>query len=160
MILWGYGRNGRSLHFSVLEFQPHEISKITEQLCIAIGRGHISVPKDSRFSLLSTWMEAHFSWMTRSCRSVDKKLVEDGQFSPFHCLSNRVFCLLGLTVYISNFILWSSNLLGHEYMILSRLSGFEGCVIWNNGRALRKMCGITLFAEQRLIASSNRRAFD
>ena len=90
MILWNYGRNRRSLHFSILEFQPHEISKITTQLCIAIGRGHISVPKDSRFSLLSTWMEAHFSWMTRSCRSVDKKLVEDGQFSPFHCLNKSI----------------------------------------------------------------------
>jgi hypothetical protein len=42
----------RSLPFSILEFQPHEISKITAQLCIAVGRGHILVPKDSRFSLL------------------------------------------------------------------------------------------------------------
>ncbi|KAF9667600.1 hypothetical protein SADUNF_Sadunf15G0040500 [Salix dunnii] len=75
--------------FVKLWAEPHEISKITAQLCIAIGRGHILVPKDSRFSLLSTWMEAHSAWMTRSCRSVDKKLVKDGQFSPFHCLNNR-----------------------------------------------------------------------
>ncbi|KAF9667597.1 hypothetical protein SADUNF_Sadunf15G0040200 [Salix dunnii] len=75
--------------FVKLWAEPHEISKITAQLCIAIGRGHILVPKDSRFSLLSTWMEAHSAWMTRSCRSVDKKLVKDGQFSPFYCLNNR-----------------------------------------------------------------------
>ncbi|KAK6249492.1 hypothetical protein QUC31_007000 [Theobroma cacao] len=39
------------------------------------------VPKDSRFPLLSTWLEAlyeDFGWMRRASRSVDKKLVEDG----------------------------------------------------------------------------------
>jgi hypothetical protein len=95
----------RSLPFSILEFQPHEISKITAQLCIAVGRGHILVPKDSRFSLLDgsslcvddkdLWIRNWWRW---TIRMVDKLTL------PFHCLNNRVFCLLGLTVYISNFI--------------------------------------------------------
>ncbi|CAN1226951.1 BTB/POZ domain-containing protein At5g60050 [Linum grandiflorum] len=59
----------------------HEISKITAQLCIAIGRGEIMVGKEIRFALLSNWLEPlydDFGWMKRafSSRTVDKKLVE------------------------------------------------------------------------------------
>ncbi|KAJ6425004.1 hypothetical protein OIU84_025719 [Salix udensis] len=79
--LWADQKELALLHSRIPTMYRHEISKITAQLCIAIGRGHILVPKDCRFSLLSTWLEAlyeDFAWMTRSCRSVDKKLVEDG----------------------------------------------------------------------------------
>jgi len=79
--LWADQKELALLHSRIPTMYRHEISKITAQLCIAIGRGHILVPKDSRFSLLSTWLEAlyeDFAWMTRSSRSVDKKLVEDG----------------------------------------------------------------------------------
>ncbi|RWW34300.1 hypothetical protein GW17_00000937 [Ensete ventricosum] len=58
-----------------------EISRITAQLCIAIGRGQILVSKDTKISLLRTWLEAlyeDFSWMKRACRVFDKKLIEDG----------------------------------------------------------------------------------
>ncbi|KAL3611093.1 hypothetical protein D5086_002113 [Populus alba] len=79
--LWADQKELALLHSRIPTMYRHEISKITAQLCIAIGRGHLLVPKDCRFSLLSTWLEAlyeDFAWMTRSCRSVDKKLVEDG----------------------------------------------------------------------------------
>ena len=79
--LWADQKELAVLHSKIPTMYRHEISKITAQLCIAIGRGHLLVPKDTRFSLLSTWLEAlyeDFAWMRRACRSVDKKLVEDG----------------------------------------------------------------------------------
>ncbi|WCJ41136.1 BTB/POZ domain-containing protein [Euphorbia peplus] len=69
------------LHSKVPIIYRHEISKITAQLCIAIGRGQILVPKETRYSLLSTWLEAlygDFGWIRRACKSVDKKQVEEG----------------------------------------------------------------------------------
>ncbi|XP_057954762.1 BTB/POZ domain-containing protein At5g60050 [Malania oleifera] len=79
--LWADQKVLATLHSKIPTMYRHEISRITAQLCIAIGRGHILVPKDTRFSLLSTWLEAlydDFGWMRRACRTVDKKLVEDG----------------------------------------------------------------------------------
>ncbi|KAK9279511.1 hypothetical protein L1049_013190 [Liquidambar formosana] len=79
--LWADQKELAILHSKIPTMYRHEISRITAQLCIAIGRGHILVPKDARFSLLSTWLEAlyeDFGWMKRASRSVDKKLVEDG----------------------------------------------------------------------------------
>ncbi|KDP44149.1 hypothetical protein JCGZ_05616 [Jatropha curcas] len=79
--LWADQKELASLHPKVPTIYRHEISKITAQLCIAIGRGQILVPKETRFSLLSTWLEAlyeDFGWIRRACKSVDKKLVEDG----------------------------------------------------------------------------------
>ncbi|XWS53215.1 hypothetical protein CRYUN_Cryun11dG0138800 [Craigia yunnanensis] len=79
--LWADQSELAELHSKIPTMYGHEISRITAQLCIAIGRGNILVPKDSRFSLLSTWLEAlyeDFGWMRRASRSVDKKLVEDG----------------------------------------------------------------------------------
>ncbi|GMN24466.1 hypothetical protein TIFTF001_000581 [Ficus carica] len=79
--LWADQNELAIMHSKIPTMYRHEISRVTAQLCIAIGRGHILVPKDTRFSLLSTWLEAlyeDFGWMRRACRSVDKKLVEDG----------------------------------------------------------------------------------
>lgn len=79
--LWADQKELATLHCKIPTMYRHEISRITAQLCIAIGRGHILVPKDTRFSLLSTWLEAlyeDFGWMRRASRSVDRKLVEDG----------------------------------------------------------------------------------
>lgn len=69
------------LHSKLPTMYRHEISRIAAQLCISIGRGLVLVPKESRFSLLSTWLEAlyeDFGWMKRASKSVDRKLVEDG----------------------------------------------------------------------------------
>ncbi|KAH7560949.1 hypothetical protein ACOSP7_016560 [Xanthoceras sorbifolium] len=79
--LWADQKELAMLHSKIPIMYRHEISRITAQLCIAIGRGRLLVPKDTRFSLLSTWLEAlyeDFGWMRRASRSVDRKLVEDG----------------------------------------------------------------------------------
>ncbi|XVE79690.1 hypothetical protein DITRI_Ditri14bG0078100 [Diplodiscus trichospermus] len=70
--LWADQKELAELHSKIPTMYRHEISRITAQLCIAIGRGTILVPKDSRFSLLSTWLEAlyeDFGWMRRASRS-------------------------------------------------------------------------------------------
>ncbi|GLU11715.1 hypothetical protein SLE2022_284400 [Rubroshorea leprosula] len=79
--LWADQKELAVLHSKIPTMYRHEISRITAQLCIAVGRGQILVPKDTRFSLLSTWLEAlydDFGWMRRASRSIDKKLIEDG----------------------------------------------------------------------------------
>lgn len=79
--IWADQKELAMLHSKIPVIYRHEISRITAQLCIAIGRGHILVPKETRFSLLSTWLEAlyeDFGWMRRASRAVDRKLVEDG----------------------------------------------------------------------------------
>lgn len=79
--LWADQKELAVLHSKIPTMYRHEISRITAQLCIAIGRCHILVPKETRFSLLSTWLDAlydDFGWMRRASRTVDKKLVEDG----------------------------------------------------------------------------------
>lgn len=79
--LWSDQNELGVLHSKVPVMYRHKISRITAQLCIAIGRGNILVPKETRVSLLSTWLEAlydDFGWMKRSSRSVDRRLIEDG----------------------------------------------------------------------------------
>ncbi|KAL8128998.1 hypothetical protein V2J09_018153 [Rumex salicifolius] len=79
--LWADQQELASLHSKIPVMYRHEISKITAQLCIGIGRGNLLVPKETRYSLLLTWMDPlyeDFGWMKRACRSMDKKLVEDG----------------------------------------------------------------------------------
>ncbi|CAI9089319.1 OLC1v1023877C1 [Oldenlandia corymbosa var. corymbosa] len=79
--LWADQKELAVLHSKIPTMYRHEISRITAQLCIAIGRGHILVPKDARYSLLTTWLEAlyeDFGWMKRASRSIDKKLIEEG----------------------------------------------------------------------------------
>lgn len=79
--LWADQTELASLHSKLPSMYRYEISRITAQLCIAVGRGQILVPKDARFSLLRTWLEPlyeDFGWMRRACKSIDKKLVEDG----------------------------------------------------------------------------------
>ncbi|XP_068668014.1 BTB/POZ domain-containing protein At5g60050-like [Aristolochia californica] len=79
--LWADQRDLASLHSKIPVMYRFGISKITAQLCIAVGRRQLLVPKDARFSLLQTWLEAlyeDFGWMRRACRSIDKKLIEDG----------------------------------------------------------------------------------
>ncbi|KAL4587614.1 hypothetical protein LXL04_000486 [Taraxacum kok-saghyz] len=79
--LWSDQNELAVLHSKVPVMYRHKISRITAQLCIAIGRGNILVPKETRVSLLTTWLEAlydDFGWMKRSSRSVDRRLIEDG----------------------------------------------------------------------------------
>ncbi|KAG1337967.1 BTB/POZ domain-containing protein [Cocos nucifera] len=79
--LWADETELASCHSKIPCMYRYEISRITAQLCIAIGKGHLLVSKDARISLLRTWLEAlyeDFGWMKRACRIFDKKMVEDG----------------------------------------------------------------------------------
>ncbi|XP_071720915.1 BTB/POZ domain-containing protein At5g60050-like [Rutidosis leptorrhynchoides] len=79
--LWSGQNELVILHSKVPIMYRHKISRITAQLCIAIGRGNVLVPKETRVALLSTWLEAlydDFGWIKRGSRSVDRRLIEDG----------------------------------------------------------------------------------
>ncbi|KVI03582.1 BTB/POZ domain-containing protein At5g60050 [Cynara cardunculus var. scolymus] len=79
--LWSDQKDLAILHSKVPIMFRHKVSRITAQLCIAIGRGNILVPKETRVSLLSTWLEAlydDFGWMKRGSRNGDRRLIEDG----------------------------------------------------------------------------------
>ncbi|KAB2614876.1 BTB/POZ domain-containing protein [Pyrus ussuriensis x Pyrus communis] len=80
--LWADQKELAVLHSNIPIMYRHEISRITAQLCVAIGSRHLLAPKETRFLLLSTWLEAlyeDFGWMRRaSSRSIDKQLVEVG----------------------------------------------------------------------------------
>ncbi|KAK9727297.1 hypothetical protein RND81_05G272100 [Saponaria officinalis] len=79
--LWADQKELALLHSKIPTMYRHEISRVTAQLCIAIGRGQVLVPKETRYALLNTWLEPlyeDFVWMKRACRFVDKKVVEDG----------------------------------------------------------------------------------
>lgn len=79
--LWADQRELAVLHSKIPTMYRHEISKITAQLCISIGKGQILVPKESRYALLSTWLEAlydDFGWMRMGGKAVERKLIEEG----------------------------------------------------------------------------------
>ncbi|XP_074584554.1 BTB/POZ domain-containing protein At5g60050-like [Curcuma longa] len=79
--LWGDQRELSTCHSKIPCMYRFEISRITAQLCVALGRGQILVSKDAKISLLRTWLEPlydDFGWMKRACREFDKKMVEDG----------------------------------------------------------------------------------
>ncbi|CAA0811940.1 BTB/POZ domain-containing protein [Striga hermonthica] len=79
--LWADQKELAVLHSKIPTMYRHEISKITAQLCVCIGKGQVLVPTESRLDLLSTWLEAlydDFGWMRMGGRSVDRKMIEDG----------------------------------------------------------------------------------
>ncbi|KAD3336391.1 hypothetical protein R6Q59_028386 [Mikania micrantha] len=79
--LWSDQTELAVLHSQVPVMYRHKISRITAQLCIAIGRGNILVPKETRLALLSTWLESlydDFGWMKRDSRTGHRRLIEDG----------------------------------------------------------------------------------
>ncbi|KAL3653099.1 hypothetical protein CASFOL_002780 [Castilleja foliolosa] len=79
--LWADQTELADLHSKIPVMYRHEISKITAQVCVYIGKGLVLVPKETRFALLATWLEAlydDFGWMRRGGRSVDRKVIEDG----------------------------------------------------------------------------------
>lgn len=78
--LWAEQTELAALHSKIPIMYRHEISKITAQLCVSIGKGIILVPKDARFGLLSTWLEAlydDFAWIKRGGKAFDKKVFEE-----------------------------------------------------------------------------------
>ncbi|XP_076899662.1 BTB/POZ domain-containing protein At5g60050-like [Bidens hawaiensis] len=79
--IWSEQNELATLHSKVPKMYRHKISRITAQLCIAIGRGNILLPKETRASLLSTWLDAlydDFGWMKRDSRTVHWGMIEEG----------------------------------------------------------------------------------
>ncbi|XP_076891084.1 BTB/POZ domain-containing protein At5g60050-like [Bidens hawaiensis] len=79
--IWSEQNELATLHSKVPIMYRHKISRITAQLCIAIGRGNILLPKETRVSLLSTWLDAlydDFGWMKRDSRTVHRRMIEEG----------------------------------------------------------------------------------
>nr|XP_043609391.1 BTB/POZ domain-containing protein At5g60050 [Erigeron canadensis] len=79
--LWSDQNEVALLHAKVPIMYRHKISRITAQLCIAIGRGNVLVPKETRLALLSTWLEAlydDFGWIKRGSKMIDRRLIEEG----------------------------------------------------------------------------------
>ncbi|CAA7032123.1 unnamed protein product [Microthlaspi erraticum] len=91
--LWSDQRELANLHSKIPTMYRHEISKITAQICVGIGKGRILVNRETRFAVLDTWLEAlydDFGWMRRlSSRSLDRKVVEDGLSQTILTLSLR-----------------------------------------------------------------------
>lgn len=81
VMLWAEQKELAGLHGKIPSIFRYEISRITAQLCIALGKGEILVSREARFAVLSAWLEAlyeDFAWLKRACRGLDKKMVEDG----------------------------------------------------------------------------------
>lgn len=79
--LWADQMELARLHSKIPSMYRFEISRVTAQLCVAVGRGQILVSREAKSSLLRTWLEAlyeDFGWMRRASRTFDKKLVEEG----------------------------------------------------------------------------------
>ncbi|CAN8252674.1 unnamed protein product [Cochlearia groenlandica] len=91
--LWADQKELADLHSKIPTMYRHEISKITAQICVGIGKGKILVNRETRFAVLNTWLEAlydDFGWMRRlSSRSLDRKVVEDGLSQTILTLSLR-----------------------------------------------------------------------
>ncbi|XP_020592622.1 BTB/POZ domain-containing protein At5g60050 [Phalaenopsis equestris] len=81
VMLWAEQKELVSLHDKIPSIFRYEISRITARLCISLGKGEVLVPKEARFAVLSTWLDAlyeDFGWMKRACRGLDKRMVEEG----------------------------------------------------------------------------------
>ncbi|KAL6622560.1 hypothetical protein ACP70R_032439 [Stipagrostis hirtigluma subsp. patula] len=69
------------LHAKLPVASRHTVSCITARLFVGIGRGEMLPSKNTRLLLLQVWLQAlidDYSWLQCSCRSFDRKLVEDG----------------------------------------------------------------------------------
>ncbi|KAH0465328.1 hypothetical protein IEQ34_005431 [Dendrobium chrysotoxum] len=81
VMLWAEQKELADLHGKIPSIFRYEISRITAQLCIALGKGEVLVSKEARFAVLSTWLDAlyeDFGWLKRACRGLDKRMVEEG----------------------------------------------------------------------------------
>lgn len=79
--MWANQAELAALHSKIPTMYRYEVSRLTARLCIALGKGQVLVPKDVRFSMLQTWLQPlfdDFGWMRRACKSLDRKVVEDG----------------------------------------------------------------------------------
>ncbi|XP_062203136.1 BTB/POZ domain-containing protein At3g50780-like isoform X2 [Phragmites australis] len=69
------------LHAKLPAASRYTVSCITARLFVGIGKGEMLPSKNIRLLLLQVWLQAlidDYSWLQCSCRSFDRKLVEEG----------------------------------------------------------------------------------
>ncbi|CAL4905442.1 unnamed protein product [Urochloa decumbens] len=79
--MWSSQTELAELHSRMQAASRHTVSFITARLFVGIGRGEMLPSKNTRLQLLQVWLQAlidDYSWLQCSCRSFDRKLVEDG----------------------------------------------------------------------------------
>lgn len=80
-VIWANQQELASLHTGIPIVSRHHVSCISARLFVGIGKGELLPLKDTRHSLLETWLQPlinDFSWLQHGCRSFDKKVVEEG----------------------------------------------------------------------------------
>lgn len=81
VVMWASQSELASLHAKLSVASRHAVSCITARLFVGIGRGEMLPSKNTRLLLLQVWLQAlidDYSWLQCSCRSFDRKLVEEG----------------------------------------------------------------------------------
>lgn len=79
--MWSSQTELAELHPKLPAASRYTVSCITARLFVGIGRGEMLPSKNTRLSLLQVWLQPlidDYSWLQCSCRSFDRKLVEDG----------------------------------------------------------------------------------
>ncbi|PIA52482.1 hypothetical protein AQUCO_01000394v1 [Aquilegia coerulea] len=80
-VLWASQKELATLHSKLPTVSRHLVSCITSRFFVGIGRGEILPSKDTRQLLLQTWLQPlinDYYWLQHSCRSFDRKVVEEG----------------------------------------------------------------------------------
>ncbi|KAJ8764333.1 hypothetical protein K2173_006073 [Erythroxylum novogranatense] len=80
-LVWARQQELAVLHERLPIVSRYHVSCITARLFVGIGRGEVLPSKDTRHSLLQTWLQPlinDYSWLQHGCRSFDRKVVEEG----------------------------------------------------------------------------------
>ncbi|KAJ8621045.1 hypothetical protein MRB53_029574 [Persea americana] len=79
--MWASQHELATLHSKLPMVSRHLVSCVTARLFVAIGRGEMLPPKETRHHLLQLWLQPlidDYSWLQHGCRSFDRKMVEEG----------------------------------------------------------------------------------
>jgi hypothetical protein len=79
--MWTSRSDLAELHAKLPVASRYSVSCITARLFVGIGKGEMLPSKNTRLLLLQIWLQAlidDYSWLQSSCRSFDRKIVEDG----------------------------------------------------------------------------------
>uniref|UniRef100_A0A0A9EHL7 BTB domain-containing protein n=1 Tax=Arundo donax TaxID=35708 RepID=A0A0A9EHL7_ARUDO len=80
-VMWANQREFAGLHSKLPVKSRHLVSCVTARLFVAIGKGEMLPSKDMRRLLLDVWLQPlmdDYNWLQHSCRSFDRKVVEEG----------------------------------------------------------------------------------
>ncbi|XP_038722775.1 BTB/POZ domain-containing protein At3g50780-like isoform X2 [Tripterygium wilfordii] len=79
--MWASQQEMANLHEKLHIVSRYHVSFITARLFVGIGRGEMLPSKDTRHLLLQTWLQPlinDYGWLQHGCRSLDRKVVEEG----------------------------------------------------------------------------------